>query len=800
MRVLFSVLNRFVDVSDLNPQDVAERLTMAGLEVEGVEYLGDALNNCVVAVIEDVEEHPDSKKLKVLKVHTGREQLQVVCGAPNVEKGLKVALALPGARLPNGFAVEATHIRGVKSEGMLISEIELDLVEETWGILELPNEAAPGEPLARWVHMDDYVLEVSPTPNRGDCFGVLGVAREVAAVYGRELRIPPVNIPEELEETERYISVEIEEPDLCPRYTARYVEGVRVGESPLWLKVAVKAFGMRPISNVVDVTNYVLMELGHPLHAFDHSRLKDSKIVVRRAREGEYIVTLDGEYRELDTDTLVIADGQRPVAIAGVMGGANSEVAGSTTAVLLESAYFNPVSIRRTSKRLGLSTEASKRFERGTDIEGLVYASNRAVELILEVAGGKVSKGLLDVYPRPYQKRRVVLSFERLNNLLGVEVPPQEAKEILGHLGFSVSEEKDRIEVEVPPFRSLDITRDVDLVEEIARVWGYHRIPSQMPAQRIPHYTIDSLYPLSRKVRGMLTACGLTEVLNYSFISAQDYERLLLREDDQRMSYVELLNPLSEEMAVMRTLLLPGLIRTVQRNQRVRIYDGAFFEIGKVFFRRGEGIEEKLHCGIILAGRTPGHWDERPRRYDFYHAKGVLELLFERFGIYPTFRPTKEPFLHPGQGADVYVDGDKVGFVGVLHPDVIEAFELRGPVVVAEIDLEHLKSASTEVKYRPISKFPETTRDLSFIVPKQVPYSRVLEVIERVRPPELKEVKLIDVYRSPDMGEDRVSLTLSFTFLSHERTLSDEEVDGIFWKIAGTLEKELPITIRGKRD
>ena len=783
-----------MDLSDLSPQQVADALTMGGLEVEGIENLAEQLQGCVVAVITEVDTHPESKKLKVLKVHDGRSEYRIVCGAPNVERGKKVALALPGARLPNGMVVEKASIRGVESQGMLVSEIELDLVEDTWGILELPEEAEPGEPLSKWVHMDDFVLEVSPTPNRGDCFGIIGVAREVAALFNRNLQIPPIELKEELEETQRYTEVVIEDPDLCPRYTARYIEGVQIGESPLWLKVAVKAMGMRPISNVVDVTNYVMMETGHPLHAFDFERLKGGKIVVRRARDGEYIVTLDGEYRELDPSIPVIADEQRPVAIAGIMGGANSEVARSTKTVLLESAYFDPASIRRASKKLSLSTEASKRFERGTDIEGLVYASTRACQLILETAGGKLARGIYDVYPKKPEEKRVFLSFNKLTEYLGIEIPKDEACSILQRLGFRIEKDSEGLKATVPTHRHLDVYRDVDLIEEVARIWGYDRIPSTMPKQRIPHYTIESDYHIIRRIRQLLLASGLTEAITYSFISPDLFKALGLNTDNA----VRLLNPLSEEMSIMRTNIVCGLLDAAARNARVRVYDIALFEIGRIFLKKDE-IEERLRMGLVLMGHVPGHWSSRPRPYDFFDAKGIVETVLENLGITARVVPSKRPFLHPGQSADLITEGGEIGFVGVLHPDVVDALELRAPVVVAEVDLEDAKESIREPRYRPIPRYPETTRDLSFIVPRTVSYEQILSVIERNRPAELKDVKLIDVYQSEKIGEDRISLTLSFTFVSHEKTLSDEEVDQIFWKLVEALEGSLPIEIRGKK-
>jgi len=790
-------LGRFLDLKDLDPYDVAERLTMGGLEVEGVERLKDSVKGCVVAEILEVNPHPNAPKLKVLKVTDGSTTYQVVCGAPNVREGLKVALALPGAELPNGVRVEAADIRGQKSEGMLLSEIELGLVEDTWGILELPEDAQLGVSIAPYVYMDDYVLEVSPTPNRGDCFGVLGVAREVAALYNRSLSLPEIELEEWDRPVEEFVDVSIEEPELCPRYTARYIEGVEVGESPLWMKVALKAFGMRPISNVVDITNYVLMEIGHPLHAFDYDTLKEHRIVVRRAREGEYIVTLDGEFRELDTDTLVIADAQRPVAIAGIMGGANSEVTRSTTKVLLESAYFSPSSIRRTSKRLGLSTEASKRFERGTDVEALVYAIDRTAELIQKLAGGKVAKGLYDNYPKKIAKPVVTLRTERTHFVLGERIEKGEIGRILTGLGFELKEIDEGFRVEVPYHRIHDVTREIDLIEEVARIWGYNRIPSLMPAEPIPKDKMESSYAFVESVRDLLSASGLFEVITYSFINPRYFELLGLEEERKRC--VELLNPLSEEMAVMRTSLLFGLVEVALRNFRVREMDLALFETGKVFWKEGDGIKEALNLGFLLTGFVPRHWSERPRKYDFYDAKGIVEGLCRFLGAKARFVPSEKRFLHPGKSADVVLGERIVGYIGALHPDFLDRLDAPQELWVGELKLDELKEMKLEKSFSPLPRYPEVTRDLSFVVPKEIAFETIYNFITAQNIPYLKRVELIDVYEGKPIEEGKRSITLSFTFGAEDRTLQDAEVDEIFWKIAEKLEEEFPITIRTKR-
>ncbi len=789
------MLSQFVDLSELSPEDVAERLTMSGLEVEAIEHAGESLNYCVVGIIKGIKDHPNSAKLKVLEVSVGKEVLQIVCGAPNVRENLKVAVALPGAVLPNGFKVEKADIKGVESYGMLLSEIELGLVDETWGILELEEDAVVGDVLSPYVFMDDVILEVSPTPNRGDCFGVLGVAREVCAIYKKKLKIPAVNIKEEEVETSSFITVEIEDTSGCPRYTARFIDNVKVDESPLWLKVKVKLCGMRPISNVVDVTNYVLMEMGHPLHAFDYDRLKEAKIIVRRAKPGEYIVTLDNEFRELDEEVLVIADAQRPVAIAGIMGGANSEVTSSTTRVLLESAYFDPIRIRKGSKRLSLSTEASKRFERGTDIEMLVYAIDRAAYLIQVLTDAKVTKGIVDVYPRKFEQPRIFLRSERLNFILGTAVPREEISSILEHLDFNVKEKGAGFEVVVPYHRIRDVTREIDLIEEVARIWGFDRIPSDMPSGEIPKHRIPSEQELANRAKNFLCASGFYEVVNYSFINPEFSDKLKLSSDDIRRNVIRLMNPLSEEMSVMRTTLIPGLLDTALRNQRVRVRDFTFFEVGRVFLEE----KEALHLALTASGEIYRHWSGK-REVDFYDLKGILESFFESFGLSARFIPTKEPFLHPGKSADILINNRIIGFVGLLHPDVKESWDLKGDIFISEISLEEFKGISYVPHFEPIPKFPENTRDLSFIVPKDISFENIYNFIVSKGIKELRKVELIDVYEGPPIEKDKRSMTLSFVFVSPDKTLSDEEVDSIFWDIASDLEKNFPIILRTRRN
>ncbi len=791
-------LDEFVDCRDLSPQEVAHRLTMAGLEVEGLSYLGEGLDKVVTGRILEVREHPHEKRWKVCRIAVGDGEVQVVSGAPYLEEGLNVLVALPGARLPNGMVVKTVELKGVESQANLVSEIELDLAEEgdVETVIFLEEDVKPGENAAPLLHMDDYLLETSPTPNRPDCLGVLGVARELSVLLDRPLKMPQVAFPEKGPPVEEVVEVEIKDPDLCPRYCARYVEGIKVGPSPLPMKVRLKAAGIRSISNVVDVTNYVLVELGHPLHAFDYDDLRGHKIVVRRAHEGEILVTLDGNVRELEPDMLLIADAERGVALAGIMGGANSEVRRRSERILIESAFFEPTSIRRTAKRLGISTEASKRFERGADIEGLVLALERTTQLILEVAGGEVARGMIDAYPRPYQPRKLTLSLEGMEGFLGTSVPHQEVERILKGLGFSPRKKMGQLEVTVPSYRAFDVTREVDLVEEVARVYGYHNIPSTMPSGPLPRERVESQRPLIMEAQALLSGLGLVEAINYSFIDPSDLEALGFPREDLRGNPLPIVNPLSEEMSVMRTTLLPGLLATAQANEKVQVKDMALFEVGRVFYREEGAVREELHAALLAMGKRGVSWDDRGREYDFFFLKGVLEELVGRLkGGTLTLEPCQEPYLHVGRAARVLLDGEPLGFIGEIHPRVARRYRFSSRCYVAEIVLEALEGGRERV-FKPLPKFPGTTRDLSLIAPYSLTHAQILSTMEELAPDLLKEIRLIDLYTGPPIEEGKRSLTYSLLYRAEDRTLTDEEVEEVHARLVEGLERQLPIKVR----
>ncbi len=803
MLVSYRWLNELVPCEDRSPEELGELITMAGVEVEGIEDLSEGLREVVAGIITKAEPHPKNRHWSVCRVSVGKEELSIVSGAPYLEVGKRVVVALPGAELPNGSKVETVELKGIESQGNLVSEIELGLAEEgeVETVLFLDEDVPPGSEVTSLLHMDDKILEVSPTPNRPDCLGVLGIAREVSTILKRPLTLPDTSCQEMDREASEFVTVKITEPHLCPRYAARYVEGVSVAPSPLWMKVRVKSAGMRPINNLVDVTNYVLMELGHPLHAFDYDDLDEHTIVVRRARKGEIIVTLDGVDRELDRDTLLIADASRGVAIAGIMGGANSEVRRRSERILIESAFFNPISIRRTSKRLGLQTEASYRFERGMDIEGLILALDRTTHLIQKVAGGVAAKGRVDEYPLPYQPKRLTLREETVRKVMGISLSSKEMEETLKRLGFSTEVEGDSVVAEVPPFRAHDVTREIDLVEEVARIHGFHKIPSETLRGALPEKVVPSSKDLQEGLKNLLVGCGLREVITYSFISPKWLKHLKLPEDDPRLDPVELLNPLSEDLSVMRTTILPGLLQAAAKNQRSKHTDGAIFEVGRVFRKRGSvTLEEPLALACLMMGSLPRHWSSRGEQYDLYHMKGVAELVWRwLFGSEPAVSEADEPFLHPGRSLVMEAENTKLfATVGELHPKVADSFGLKGRVYVMEMLLPERRETGKGFSFTPPPRFPATTRDLSIVVDKETSHGELLSVLKKAASQLVEEIELIDRYEGAPLEEGEVSLTYSFRYRAPDRTLTDEEVESLHNSLAEKIVSEIGARIRGK--
>jgi len=768
--------------------------------VETVEPPVPGLRQIVVGRILEIIPHPKSGKLFVCKVDVGKKVIQVVSGAPNLEVGVNAAVAPAGVSLPDGSLVEVKEFQGVKSEGLLCSGAELGT--DKWGfgddqgVLILEEKWAPGTCLDQALGLDDQILEFDLTPNRGDCLAVINIAREVSALTGAELRLPRVEVPEVGENISDFIQVEIREPSLCRRYAGRIVRNVRVAPSPAWLRYRLQAAGLRPINNIVDVTNYVMLEFGQPLHAFDYEKLQGSRIIVRKAAPGEQLVTLDGSPRNLDEEMLVIADAHEPVALAGVMGGLASEVTKRTRTVFLESAYFDPQSIRRTSKQLGLRTESSQRFEKGINIEGVVAALNRAAQLIAQLGAGEVVSGVVDQYVRPAVPLTIRLRVSRVNRVLGTTLERADVQKILERLGFCCELcGTDFLLVSVPPHR-VDVSEEIDLVEEVARVYGYDQIPATVPVGVLSQGQCSQERCLRELTARVMVECGLDEVITFSFTGEAAFDKLRIPQESKLREVVRIQNPLREEHRLLRTLLLPGLLETVVGNCKRRLTDLGVFEMGAVFQPTGEKSlpEEKLHLGIAVCGKEDRGWQEPPGERDFYYVKGVLEALFETLGIEDfAFVPlTDFPPLHPGRAARVLVGSQEVGFIGELHPDVQENFELPVRVCVSELDLTSVFPLARPTKvFQPIPRYPGVERDLAVVVSQDVPAAEVTRVILAAGGDLLRECRLFDVYQGPQVPPGCRSLAYSLLFQSQERTLTDEEVSEIHRNIVEALEREV---------
>ncbi|BDG07452.1 phenylalanine--tRNA ligase subunit beta [Anaeromyxobacter paludicola] len=788
MRISYKWLSEYVSLPA--PDELARRLTAVGLEVEAVERVGAELAGVVTARIVASDPHPNAEKLSVTRVDAGGpEPLQVVCGAKNYRVGDVVPLATVGAKLPGGVEIKKAKLRGVESFGMLCSARELGLSADAAGLLILPAETAPGQPIAAALGLDDVLLEVNVTPNRPDALSHLGIAREVAALLGTPVRPPRAALAEAGGPASDAVKVRIEAPEKCRRYAARVVEGVTIGPSPAWLARRLESCGVRSISNVVDATNYVLLELGHPLHAFDLDQVAGAEIVARAARPGERMTTLDGKERALDPDDLVIADRDRASALAGVMGGGDSEISQGTTRVLVESAWFAPATVRRTGKRHGLHTEASHRFERGADPGMVLPALDRCAALIAELGGGKVRPGVVDAHPRPHQRAEVRLSFDRPAALLGMPVPRAEAERILAGLGFEARDAgADGATFLVPSWR-VDVSGEEDLVEEIVRTVGYDAIPETLPplAGVTPSRPRDA--EALDRAREALEAAGFCEAVNFSFVAEKELAAV------SSAAPIALRNPISADLAVMRTALVPSLLKNAAHNLRQRVGDVRLYEAARVYAPHPEGAapadgpdgapaHEAWRLAAVLAGRrSPLGWSAGSEAADFYDLKAAVEGLLEALGVARAgFRSGGPSWLHPRSAATVLAGGRELGHLGELHPRVSEAFELPRGVLAFELDLAALASLARIVPgYRPVPRFPAVLRDLAVVVAEEVPAGEVLRCVRAE--PLVEEVTLFDVYRGAPLAAGKKNLAMALRYRLPERTLTDAEADAAHQRI-----------------
>ena len=795
MRAPLAWLGDFVGI-DVPVETLAEMLSLSGTKVESVDVPGGSVRGVVVAEVLDIRPHPNADNLTLVEVGTGGETERVVCGARNFEVGDRVPFATVGAELV-GMRVDERKIRGEASRGMLCSGAELGVSRDHSGILVLPADAGPGDDVGRLLGLGQPVLQLEITPNRPDCMGMIGIAREIAALLGSSLEVPPA-VPGAGAAKSSPVEVEVADPQGCPRYVARYLDGVSVAPSPAWLSARLLAAGVRPISNAVDVTNYVMLETGQPLHAFDARRVAERRIVVRKAADGEHLVTLDGVDRRMTAADLMIADPLRPLAIAGVMGGEGSEVDAGTHAVILESAYFDPASIGRTSRRHGVRTEASARFERGVDFEAQPYAAARAAQVIAELSGGESSPAVVDVYPAPIARRRVELRPGRTSAYLGYDIALEAQAGHLSSIGFGVRRVPAGLVTEVPSWRP-DIAREEDLIEEVARLAGFDKLPSTLPPGAAGG--LEPRQAAERRLKRTLVAHGVHEAWTPSFGNEAELDRLGLEPGHPARAMVALANPMSEDESMLRSTLLPGLLKCAARNLAHRVQGAALFEVARVY-RPSDGRlpHEPLTLGAVLTGNRyhPG-WRVPAPQWDFFAAKGVLETALAGLGCRsPGWSPVGVMPWHPTRAAEVSVGELELGTLGELHPDVCERFDVTPGTVALELSLEALLARSPgRIKVVEPPRFPPVYIDVALVVDADVPAGTVEVAAAYAGAPEVASLRLFDVYTGAQVPEGKKSLAFALELRAPDRTLTDEEAVAVRDRMVAALRDEVGAELRG---
>jgi phenylalanyl-tRNA synthetase beta chain len=783
MKISYNWIKEFVDI-DAPAADVASALTMSGIEVEGLEH-STIPEEIISAKIIEVMPHPNADKLSICMVDAGSgEPIKVVCGAPNVRTGLVSAYAPEGATIGD-FKVKKAKIRGEESFGILLSEKELGLTDDHTGIMEIDDELKPGLSLFKSNNLEDWLFDINVTPNRGDCLSVLGIARELSAIYKNELRLPVFTINEDIEPVEKYLNVEIIAKDGCPRYCARQIRDVKIRKSPFWMRRRLFQSGVRAINNIVDITNLVMIEYGQPLHAFDYRFLDGQGIIVRRAQSGERFITLDSVERILTDDDLLICDNSKPVALAGIMGGENSEVKDDTTDVTLESAFFDPINIRRTSRKSGLSTEASYRFERGIDPEIQAMAANRASWLMQELGDGKVAKGIIDKNYSTLSGRVIQLRRKYLERVLGISnFSNGEIEEIFLRLGCKIEGSGDVWKVIVPALRH-DLEHEIDLVEEFIRIYGMDRVRPELPLYR-PDGEVygDSL---TRSTRVRLASMGLNEIITYSFISPI-WKKFFLE------AMLQLKNPLSEDMSLMRISLIPGLVGAAARNKNLQNKDINIFEIGRCFLpKTGQKLpQEKEMLGIAISGtRRDQHFSEQKKSVDFYDIKGLAEALIPDLSL----MQSEHAFFKAGMQADIFSAGNTVGCLGAVSEEILQAMDISEDVFVLEMEFAALSSKKW-TGITSVPKFPATWRDLSLVADEDVEYAKIEQIMDGLKIRELKKVTPIDTYSGDKLPSGKKGITVRVTYQSLEKTLDDKQINKWQDMIIQALQKDLGITLR----
>lgn len=816
MKISLKWLNDYVEVSDFfkEPQALADKLTAAGIEVEAIEDPSTAFQNVVVGYVRELGQHPDADRLTLCQVDVGEgDSRQIICGAKNHKQGDKVVAALPGAVLPGDFAIKKSKIRGVESHGMLCSEKELGLSTEGAGIIILPEDAPVGEGFAKYYGLDDVVLELSVTPNRADCLSHYGLAREIACLLGREIKAPQSVFKTSGSFTKSSIELDVRDSERCQRYAGRSIKGVKIAPSPKWLRQRLEAVGLNSINNVVDVTNFVMMEWGQPLHAFDVAQVEGSKIIVDRSEKGEKFTTLDGTEITLTGDELMIRDAAKPVALAGVVGGLNSGVTESTSELFIESAFFTAQDVRRTSRKFGIETDSAYRFSRGTDPEAVELALNRACQLIEELAGGEVADDHYDFYPEPVKKPVIETTTEYVAQRLGYSVSLDDFLMWVKRLGCQVEkvdEASGRVEV-LPPTYRYDLNMDVDLVEEYGRLHGYDKIPETFPVLQFSPKDHDKDFMLEQRVNGIMVSEGYSQAVNYGFISSSftkeflgDVTRLKPLGLDVPEEMVAVKNPLNEELDVMRVSLLPGLFKNMLHNYRYGAETGRLFEQGFVFRKEDSGSYSQWpRLGMVAWGQKEALWQKASDRPVVFDLKTAVENLLERLQIQSyqwraVEDSSKAPeFLHPGQVAGLFVEGRMLGFVGTLHPVIAQEHKLRHSVALAELDMKQLLRGQPRLpKSKKPSRYPAVERDLAFVIPTTLAAGQVAQEIKKAAGKLVQSVDVFDVYEGKNLPENHRSVAFRMLLQEEDDTMSEEQLQKLQEKVIQSVSKKLGVEVR----
>ena len=798
MLISLNWLKQYIDLDGIEINEMENALTMIGQEVEKIEIAGSNLENVVTAKIIEKEMHPDSDHLTVCKVDNGKEILQIVCGASNHKAGDKVALAQVGARLKEDFTIKKGKIRGEESNGMLCSEDELGIGSDKDGIIILPEDAPVGVPFKDYLGINDTVFELEITPNRPDCLSHIGIARELSAYYGKELKYPETEIKNEIEEkTSDNVKVTIEDSNLSRRYVTRILKNVTVKESPKWLKERIESVGLRSINNIVDVSNFILMEMNHPNHVFDLDKIDGNEIKVKSAGKEDKLVTLDEQERELEDGDIVICDGKKIIALGGVMGGLNSEITDNTKNILLEVAHFNSQNVRKTSRRLTLSSDSSYRFERGIDVEDSIKVINRLANLIQEVAGGEILNGYVDVYPVPHENKVAELNFERLNRFVGKVIPREKVIEILKNLEIDVKDNGETLTLTAPSYRG-DLELEQDYFEEIIRMYGFDNIENILPRVDINQNATLDTTKLTDRVKTICAGAGLKEVINYSFIPKNALQKLKytgVSED----KLIDISNPITEDFVTMRPTLLYSLIKNAKDNMNRNISNIRFFEVSRTFEKAEELAKEDIKLGIILAGENDKTlWNPKPVHYDFYDLKGIVEEIFSKlkFQNFSLKRSVQTEF-HPGRSADVFVGKEYIGSFGEIHPDVLENFDLnKKTVLVAEFNIDLIKKyINKPFVYEGIVKYPAVPRDLALVMNENILVGDVLKTIEKIDK-KVEKVELFDIYQGIGVEPGKKSVAISILLRDNTKTLEEKEINDIVDKILAKMKKDYMAELR----